>query len=176
MPESAIPTYVDTRKTFLQHDQISGTISLQKLPRFMELLTSHSGIVKVELEFLIDESKQRVIQGNLVANVEVTCQRCLEPLEIQLQDNIRLALVTDEEEVSKLDSSLDPWFSNGHRLILAELVEEQLMLCMPIVNSHHNSQFCLEILDYNKNDVDLKKEHLGARNRNPFFALKTLKK
>ena len=69
MPESAIPTYVDTRKTFLQHDQISGTISLQKLPRFMELLTSHSGIVKVELEFLIDESKQRVIQGNLVANV-----------------------------------------------------------------------------------------------------------
>ncbi|NKB31711.1 MAG: hypothetical protein GKR91_01260 [Pseudomonadales bacterium] len=72
MSESLIPTYVDTRKVFLQLEKISGKVALEKLPRFLDSLANNQGTVDVELGFSINQSNQRVIEGNLLAQVEVT--------------------------------------------------------------------------------------------------------
>ena len=38
---------------------------------------------------------------------------------------------------------MDPWICEDHKLDLAEMVEEQLILCMPLV-SYHDSGDCVE--------------------------------
>jgi len=174
MSESVIPSYVDTRKVFQSEGKLIGSIGLERLTRFRELLANDNAEVEVELEFSLNRSKQQLITGEVRAKVEVACQRCLEPVLIRFSDNIALALVRRESDVAKLEKSLDPWMVEDHKLSLAELVEEQLLLGMPIVSTHEDVN-CLTRLEYEKQHLDAPGEEEPAQGKNPFAVLKTLK-
>ena len=175
MPESLLPTYVDTRKVFLQQEEISGSVALEKLPRFADSLADNQGVINVELRFSTNESNLKVIKGHLSARVEVFCQRCLEPLGIELEEEISLILLEEDSAATKLDPHFDPWISGEYKLVLAELVEEQLLLCMPIVN-FHESKNCLNNLDYQNNGIEQTGEQEQVATESPFTVLKELKK
>ena len=175
MSDSPLPVYVDARKVFLQRGELAGSVELERLPRFRESLASDAGAVRVRLRFASDESKQRLIQGSLSATVEVICQRCLEAIAIELTDEINLALVADEQAAQDLEDALDPWLCADARLDLAQLVEEQLMLCMPIVN-YHPGDSCLDQLAFADPVAGTATEQASAADENPFSVLKALKK
>lgn len=173
MSDSQVPAYVDSRKIFLQQGVITGTIALQRLERFRSALASNEGSVYVELEFFNDEFGRQIIAGSLRAEVQVVCQRCLEPLGIVLEDDIKLALLRDESKVALLDAELDPWICADPNLDLASLVEEQLILCLPIV-SLHESASCIGNLDY-ATAADSVERSSANGTENPFAVLKVLK-
>ena len=175
MSESLLPTYVDTRKVFLQQEEISGSVALENLPRFADSLVDSRGVVNVELQFFTNESNLRLIKGHLSARVEVACQRCLEPLAVELEDEIRLVLFEEDSITAELDPRFDPWISGEYKLVLAELVEEQLILCMPIVNFHENKD-CLDNLNYLGNEIQQTDEQAKLEGKSPFAVLKKLKK
>lgn len=173
MSESPVPPYVDTRKVFLQEGKICGNLSLEQLPRFRDSLISEKAEIWIELSFDTNQSKQRIISGSIRAAVEVSCQRCLEPLEIELSDDIMLVLLHDEALAEKLEPQLDPWICEDHKLELASLIEEQLLLCMPIVN-YHASKDCVSALQYTS--AEEKGDSLGnAKTESPFSVLSSLK-
>ena len=66
MSDSLLPTYVDTRKVFLQQEEISGSVALENLPRFADSLADNRGVVNVELQFSTNESNLRLIKGTKV--------------------------------------------------------------------------------------------------------------
>lgn len=175
MAESPIPAYVDTRKVFLQHEKVRGSIQLEKLPRVLKALASQDGWVKVELRFSLNDSKQRIIQGDLDAELQVVCQRCLEPLAITLHDDIRLAVINEESQADRLEPEYDPWICADKKLVLAELVEEQLILCMPIVNFHSDKD-CMVDLGYKTPESAQSNPQDDVEKENPFSVLKALKK
>ena len=170
MSDSSIPAYADTRKIFQQEDIISGNLGLDRLPRFRKTLANDEGSVSLELKFTFGEAKERLIAGSLQAQVNVFCQRCLKPIAIALADDIKLALVRDEEAAQRLDAELDPWICEDHKLDLAELVEEQLILCTPIV-SYHESGECMNQRDYVAGEDAAE----SVATENPFAVLKSLK-
>tara|TARA_B110000858_G_scaffold198527_1_gene266254 strand:+ start:4973 stop:5503 length:531 start_codon:yes stop_codon:yes gene_type:complete len=170
MSDSSIPAYADTRKIFQQEENISGNLGLDRLPRFCKTLANDQGGVSLELKFTLSDAKQRLITGSLQAQVNVFCQRCLKPLAIALADDIKLALVRDEEAALLLEAELDPWICEDHKLDLAELVEEQLILCTPLV-SYHESGECITQKDYVAGEDATESVTI----ENPFAALKSLK-
>ena len=170
MSDSSIPAYVDTRKIFQQEDIISGNLGLNRLPRFSKTLANDQGLVALELRFTFGEAKERLIAGSLQAQVNVFCQRCLKPLAIALADDIKLALVRDEEAALRLDEKLDPWICEDHKLDLAELIEEQLILCTPIVSSHESGE-CMTQKDY----VAGEEATESIASESPFAVLRSLK-
>ena len=85
-----------------------------------------------------------------------------------------MALFEEESAITELDSSLEPWISSEYKLVLSELVEEQLMLCMPIVNYHENED-CLELLAYKKAELRSDESAQADSKENPFAVLKVLK-
>ncbi|MFT7471958.1 MAG: hypothetical protein ACI8XU_001854 [Kiritimatiellia bacterium] len=170
MSDSSIPAYADTRKIFQQEDIISGDLGLDRLPRFSKTLANDQGLVSLELKFTFGEAKERLIAGSLQAQVNVFCQRCLKPLAIALADDIKLALVRDEEAALRLDAKLDPWICEDHKLDLAELIEEQLILCTPIV-SYHESGECMTQKDYVAGEDATE----SVASENPFAVLRSLK-
>ena len=174
MSDSSIPAYADTRKIFLQEGNISGNLALERLPRFSKGLANEQGSVSLELRFSLSDAKERLISGSLRAEVNVFCQRCLKPLAIVLADDIKLALVRDEEEAKRLDADLDPWICEDHKLDLAELADEQLILCTPLV-SYHESSECLSKQNYvaGASAATESAEHVAREN--PFSVLKSLK-
>lgn len=173
MSASPVPTYVDTRKVFLQLGSIAGFVALERLARFRDCLASETGTVYVELGFGTSETGIRLITGKLKADVTVTCQRCLEPLGIALRDDIRLALLQDETGVADLDKDLDPWICAETKLQLAELIEEQLMLCLPIVSTHDTAD-CSSRLEHAAGETATDRSNKNGT-ANPFSVLKSLK-
>jgi len=170
MLDSSIPAYADTRKIFQQEDIISGNIGLNRLPRFSKTLANDLGLVSLELKFTFGEAKERLIVGSLQAQINVFCQRCLKPLAISLADDINLVLVRDEETALRLDAKLDPWICEDHKLDLAGLIEEQLILCTPIV-SYHESGECMTQKDYVAGEDATE----SIANESPFAVLRSLK-
>lgn len=173
MSASPVPTYVDTRKVFLQQGSIAGFMGLERLARFREALADENGTVYVELAFDMSDTGLKLITGMLKANVTVTCQRCLEPLGIELRDDIRLALLQDEAGIDALDKDFDPWICPEPKLRLAEVIEEQLMLCLPIVSSHDTAE-CSSRLDYVAGET-VPESTVKNGTVNPFAVLKSLK-
>ena len=180
MTDSALPVYVDTRKIFLQQAQIDGTVALERLSRFRSTLASDTATISARLQFSVNKSGQKLIGGKLSADVEVCCQRCLQPFVINLADDINLVLFSNEAVAAvQLGSKLEPWICEDYRLDLASVVEEQLILCMPIVN-YHPGENCLDKLDYKKQGETQKSlaesETHTDSTTNPFSVLRTLNK
>jgi uncharacterized protein len=175
--ESPLPASLDARKVFRQQMRVEGCLPLSAMGRLLTLLVDDIGKVDAVLTFEIDEERRKRIGGAVQASVKVQCQRCLEPLELQLSESVNLALVSTEEKAKQLPASIDPWISGEETLVLADIVEEQLILCMPIVNMHQNCEASpIPVGRNNKSgkvaDIDEATEHKP----NPFAVLASLKK
>ena len=172
---SPLPLYIDIRKAFDLESVFEGCCSFERLPRFAECLASPDGEVSSKLRFGLTGTGRRVITGSVSATVEVVCQRCLEPLSLELADTIQLALVESESQIDSLEAKWDPWMVDGPRISIASLLEEQLMLCMPLV-SYHRDERCVKALEYQRREEPLDDSSGDRAAQNPFEVLKVLKK
>ncbi|MEC8357080.1 MAG: YceD family protein [Pseudomonadota bacterium] len=172
---SPLPLYIDIRKAFDLETVFEGSCSLERLPRFADCLASPDGEISGKLRLGATGTGRRVITGSVSATVEVFCQRCLEPLSLELTDTIQLALVESESQIDSLEAAWDPWIIDGPKISIASLLEEQLMLCMPLV-SYHRDERCVKALEYQqrKEPPDYSSGDRAAVN--PFEVLKVLKK
>lgn len=104
--------------------------------------------------------------------VWLTCQRCLQPLEQPLTLDRRLRFVRGEAEAETLDAeSEDDVLALSRSLDLRELVEDELLLALPLVPRH---DVCPQPLPMAV-DADAPAED-DADRPNPFAALQALKR
>jgi len=171
MSDSPLPEYVDARKIFNQEGALSGHIDLTKLDRLKGYLTGEAATIKAEVSFFVDDFGRKHITGWIEAGLQVECQRCLGPLTIELKDDINLVLVDDETAANSLEEEFDPWIIEENKIYLADLIDEQLVLSMPIVN-YHRTGSCSEQPGYNSADDNIEKR----AGTNPFAVLASLKK
>jgi uncharacterized protein len=101
--------------------------------------------------------------------VELQCQRCLQPMQDDLQVDRRFRFVRTEAEAVKLDeASEDDVLVLTPRLDLTELIEDELILALPIVPMH---AACPEPLQPAPVDAPVVEDR-----PNPFAALAALRK
>jgi len=69
--------------------------------------------------------------------VWLTCQRCLQPFEVPLALDRRLRFVRGEAQAEALDAEIeDDVLALGRSIDLRELVEDELLLALPLVPRH----------------------------------------
>ena len=79
---------------------------------------------------------QTDIEGNISAETEIECTRCLQAIEQNLEIPFEAAFVTAEnytqaKEVELNDADLDVSVFEGDKIDLTELVREQILLNLP---------------------------------------------
>ena len=131
-----LPLVVDPRKLAAQRVQLAGVLELSRLSQLIDYLADAEGRVEVRLDFDLDEKKQPRVQGKIQAEVDLICQRCLETMVWSLQLDFLLGIVRNEEEAKALPDCYDPWLVPGEQASLAELVQEELILGLPLVARH----------------------------------------
>jgi uncharacterized metal-binding protein YceD (DUF177 family) len=97
------------------------------------------------LEFGFADARGQLVSlvGEVAVTVDVVCQRCLEPFRLTLQSELRLLPTTDEQGVSAA-ADMEPWELDDEMVCPAEIVEEVLIMAMPLSAMHDDAAACRE--------------------------------
>jgi uncharacterized protein len=171
MTKLVLPAKIDPVSFARANRLIAGVISFAELPRLSEALASNKGEAKFELEFKVDEEGFVVIEVKAQASLPLTCQRCLEPCLYTVQLHSELSPISDDSLAKKLPSRYEAWpLSEDLTLSPKEILEEELLLSLPIVPMHAIEDCSAEIkvLDDSENEQE-------QATHKPFEILKKLK-
>jgi len=131
-----LPKYVDPRKLADRGIQLTGVIAVNEMTELSQMLVQSNAEVMTELNFSRDELRIRTISGSAKVTVPVQCQRCLESVDVDLSANLNLAISYNEEKAQTLPKYYDPLIVEGDDLELLPLIEQELILSLPIVSYH----------------------------------------
>lgn len=110
------------------------------------------------------------------APVRLQCQRCLQPLALTLSVERRLRFVRGEQEAARLDEeSEDDVLELRARQDLRELVEDELILALPLVPRHDECPEPLR-LPQGADEGGAKGDEAAAETAHPFAALAALRR
>ena len=148
----------------------AGEIPLAGLGRLAELLYSGesartAGSIQVSFEFVSNEYGLPMLTGKLETRLELECQRCLGAMELPLALDLRLMVDASDEVVR--DSSLDTLYSDDGYIDLFDVIEDELILAVPLV-ARHDDRACNQHWPTDGDDA-------AAMVENPFAALRALK-
>ncbi len=170
MSDTPLPVYLDVRKVFSNETTVDGSIEVEKLTRVAACTVDGRGKIRAQLSFSIDQAGRRRIRGSAESRVMLTCQRCLEPVPAELQEDLDLVLVDDEGSAQLLDKQFEPWIAKDGRIVLADLLDEQLLLGMPIVAIHDQGP-CSEKSNYQTANQSGEGQDRGEIGQNNPFAI-----
>ncbi|GAC1660265.1 MAG: hypothetical protein PVS2B3_13390 [Steroidobacteraceae bacterium] len=84
-----------------------------------------------------------VAQMRLQGTAILECQRCMRPLQLDLDTQVRVGLVDSEAQAAGVPADLEPMLAAGGRIGIGELVTEELLLLLPSVPLHGEGHECL---------------------------------
>ncbi len=140
------PRRLDVAAFVADGTSLEGCWSLAEMPRLLESVDAPSGeegsagvAWRAVGEDAPSQGRAPRLWLHLVASTEVTmtCQRCLEPVTVVLDADRRLGFVGGEAQAAALDAeSEDDVLALEPFLDLQALVEEELLLALPLVPRH----------------------------------------
>ena len=170
MNQGLFPVKVDPQKCIEQDAKFSGSIAVSKLGRLQGFLQDSSGETQVEIQFGHDEQGIPLLRGQCQAQVHMTCQRCMNPVEVDVQTSFELGIVFSDEKAKHLPKQYEPIITDGDSLELLPVIEDEMILSLPMFAYHH---------ECDDNSLKAEKEPLPVETEapsNPFSVLEQLKK
>jgi uncharacterized protein len=119
---------------------IARHFSAADLPRVSEAGGHEGSSIEVNFQFAHFENRPSV-SGELHGTVVLTCQRCMQPVPVGIDDSFQVLIV--EQERSDEPGGYEPVVAKPSRLDLRWLAEEQVLLALPLVPMHENAD-CVE--------------------------------
>lgn len=136
MSNGNLPKIVDPRKLAERGVRLTGAVPVKAMPRLLSYLCKDQDVISVDLQFDLDELRHRTITGSATGRVHMTCQRCLEATAVEINAQFNLALAFNEERAKQLPSYYDPLIVEEDEANLLDIVEEELILSLPLVPYH----------------------------------------
>jgi len=119
----------------LSEADIDFAVPLAELPRLRAQLVGVAGEVHGHVHFR-RAAGVVVAELTLSGTARLVCQRCLETMEVGVEAAAEVGLVATEADVSRVPEELEPMLAPEGRTTIGELVEEELLLTLPIVPLH----------------------------------------
>ncbi len=129
-----MPAIIDPFRLADRGASLQGTLSLAQLPRLREICTELDKQLRVDLGFSRSDLGVVEMAGSLIGELELTCQRCLEPMTLPLALNIRVNFLRREDS-QELAANLDT-ISVDETINFYRLVEDEVLLAIPMIPKH----------------------------------------
>ncbi len=139
---------------------------MSRLQRLLTYLVSPEGEVRLHLDFYKDEVGSPALRGNISADVQVCCQRCMQAMPVKIDSEIQLALRSADRAEEEFAGEAEVLIVEESSMSLFDFVEDETILALPLV-AMHEPQEC---------SVKLTSEEVEKEEKpNPFAILATLK-
>lgn len=142
MQTAPLPDKIDPWRLTAEGGRLEGALALASLPRLAAELEHAEGEVRVALATGVDAQGFRHITGRLQTGIALICQRCLGPLQWPLDIAVSLALVRNETMADRLPEQYEPLLVADGLISVADLVEDELLLALPLIPLHNHVQEC----------------------------------
>lgn len=172
--QSYLPEKIDPWKLATAGGYLHGEIPLSSMHRLSSLLSGSEGSVGIAMNAGVDEHGFRFIIGHLETVVPMVCQRCLAAMRLPLEVNFRLGLVHSESQCKSLPRAYEPLVVTHGDILLSDLVEDELILALPIAPVHQDMSQC-EACGYRLPDAQVELDPQAGESK-PFAVLSTLLK
>lgn len=136
MSYGPLPKKIEPRKLAEREAVFAGTAKTADMPRLVSALANDSGSFAVEIEFAKDEQNLSTLTGQAKGAVSMTCQRCLEPVSVEVEASFNLAVALTDEQAKHLPRDYDPLIIETDEIELLPVIEDELMLSLPLVAYH----------------------------------------
>lgn len=156
---------------------IEGRLALSAMPRLVSLLQDNRGDVEFSLQFGMDQGGTPNVQGMIKCELVLECQRCMGNMDFRLESELHLGIVSSRDAAQRLPARYDPLLLDGEEISIAGIVEDELILALPLV-AMHEIEDCPagdKILARPKGEASEGQEPQVSSRKNPFAALAQLK-
>jgi uncharacterized protein len=121
--------------------EIEFDVPLAELPRLKSRIAGVGGSVRGTARFG-QQSGFAVAELSLAGAARLQCQRCMRPMELAIDSTTHVALIAAEADAPEVPEELEPVLLHEGRISAGELVEEELLLALPIVPLHEKLRDC----------------------------------
>lgn len=118
--------------------QVDLAVPLARLPR-LEGLVGSDGTATGSVA-LSRQGGRIIADVSFATRVTLQCQRCLGPMELDLNGSSSVVLVETEDEAAGVPQEFETVLAPHGRLRLAGLIEEELLLALPAAPRHAAGQ------------------------------------
>lgn len=129
------PDRIDVGRAAQAGRRYAGDAPLQWMPRVLDLLDAPEAERTIGFEIAASKDRQGVIRLKVRVRGEVpmTCQRTLKRYLQPIDGGSVVGPVASEAEAERLPDDLEPKLVPDGRLNVVELVEDELLLALPLV-------------------------------------------
>jgi len=139
MLNGPLPLLVDPRKLADRQSVLDYCVAFADLPRFASALLDNQGSVRMQLSFARDEGNTLILRSALSTKAQLRCQRCLEPVTQDVHSQCNYALLPSGKDESTVSAQYE-LLEFSESLALAELIEDELLLALPLVAAHKEGE------------------------------------
>lgn len=169
----ALPDWIDPARLSARAGEVAGTLPLSRLPRLSGELLDTEGEASARFHFDRAPGGGDRVRGHVQATLHLRCQRCLERMDHPVDHDFEARLVADEKVLETLPDDQDAVWVEERGLSLHGLLEEELLLALPVVALHPEGSPCAEGGHREFADGDISRSRREVDN--PFAVLKGLK-
>jgi len=169
-----LPVEVDPFRLAREGLTLETVVSQAKMKRLSKLLHSAENEVAVELEFGVDILGTHFLQGHLQTQVELICQRCLEPMQVDIDTTLSLGFVRHAAKAEMVPEGYEPIIAEDSSVVLLDLIEDELLLALPQIPMHQQQACSVQVWRSEPEQADENVSEVKAVN--PFSVLAGLKK
>ena len=197
-----LPVEVDPFRLVEQRRVLDGRIPLGDFSRLAESLikpvksldliedngevdqdnNNNEGIVFVHLDFTRTDTGLPMIKGNIHADLDMLCQRCLQTKTEPFKTDFEVVLVTSDEQAERIQEGFDTWFVEDQKIFLLDFIEDEILLALPLAVAHDDCKAERELIEAGVEDFvrvnvaeNAVAENAEVQQENPFAVLKDLK-
>jgi uncharacterized protein len=135
MSKDYLPTHVAPQRLAENAKLLRGLMLTKNMERLAPSLHETDAQVEVILQFGIDQGI-RFLTGTVVAQLTLQCQRCMEAFVHEINGEFAYGIVDSQERAKKLPQRLDPIVVLEDNLNIQDMIEEELIINLPIVPMH----------------------------------------
>ena len=146
---------------------LSGELGLAGMRRLVPSLHTTEGAVAVTLDFGLDPERIAFLRGHIRGKLILTCQRCMQAMDFTVDHDMSLGLVSSPAEADALPGHYEPLRVGAEPVAVSDIIEDELLLCLPLVPRHPESQCPATVQD---------SEGKARDTRKPFAVLSDWKK
>lgn len=183
MLTEALPKRIRYPQAGIEEALLEGVLPISRLPRLADALLDNEldnasvpEFVAVTLRFSSDGPGRVLVVGEAHFEQHWLCQRCLEPVVLRSGCEIEMILSGHKKVLEQLRNDQDSLLTDGDLVDTADIVEDPLLLALPMSPKHEDCDPAFEIPELIEvmPDASQAQDEIEEGRQRPFAGLKRL--